>query len=145
MNVPPPLPEPDRERRNMRLVVVGITLAVVPVVVFGVVLAARAIVSSGITKGPDQMLGDQHLKTSVALVELHRTRYGEYPGSLEDLKFLGSWDKIALSSVRYYPSGDRLSYYIEVSRGWIGKPSLSIPDEFWQGTGFSRALKPATE
>jgi hypothetical protein len=35
--------------------------------------AVRSIMASGITKGPDAMFGDQHLKTAVALIELHKT------------------------------------------------------------------------
>ena len=27
--------------------------------------------------------------------------------------------------------------------GWIGKPDLKMPDEFWRGTGYDRSLKPA--
>jgi hypothetical protein len=40
-------------------------------------------------KGPDNMFGDQHLKTAVALIELHKVRYGKYPDSLRDLRFTG--------------------------------------------------------
>jgi len=88
------------------------------------------------------MFGDQHLKTAVALIELHKVRYGKYPGSLVDLRFTGQWDQIALQSVSYYPNADRSAYYIEVNRGWIGKPTLEMPAEFWAGTGYSAALKP---
>ena len=88
------------------------------------------------------MFGDQHLKTAMALIELHKVRYGKYPGSLVDLRFTGQWDQIALQSVSYYPNADRSAYYIEVNRGWIGKPTLEMPAEFWAGTGYSAALKP---
>ncbi len=40
-------------------------------------------------------------------------------------------DQIALQSVRYYPNAKRSAYYIEVETGWIGKPDLKMPDEFW--------------
>ncbi len=88
----------------------------------------------------DVQFGDQHLKTSVALVELHRVRYGRYPASLDDLKFLGSWDPIAVDAVAYHVNGDGTRYCIEVQRGWVGKPKLEMPAEFWQGTGYDRAL-----
>lgn len=88
------------------------------------------------------MFGDQNLKTAVALIELHKVRYGKYPGSLNDLKFTGQWDQIALNSVEYYPNADRTRYYVEVERGWIGKPSLQMSNEFWQGTGYDPSLKP---
>jgi len=91
------------------------------------------------------MFGDQHLKTTVALVELHKVRYGKYPDSLRDLKFTGQWDQLALQSVAYYPNAERNAYYIEVRRGWVGKPNLEMPAEFWQGTGYSRSLKPKSE
>jgi hypothetical protein len=45
--------------------------------------------TSGITKGPDNMFGDQHLKTAVAPIEFHKVRYGKYPDSLRDLRFTG--------------------------------------------------------
>jgi hypothetical protein len=104
--------------------------------------AYRSIVASGITKGPDNMFGDQHLKTAVALIELHKLRYGKYPDSLSDLKYTGQWDQIALNSVRYIPNEERSAYFIEVKIGWIGKPRLDMPEEFWRGTGYSPALKP---
>ena len=108
----------------------------------GVFLVRYIIVSAGITKVPDNMFGDQHLKTSVALIELHKVRYGKYPDSLLDLKFTGQWDQIALQSVRYYPNADRTAYYLEVETGWIGKPDLKMPEEFWRGTGYDPSLKP---
>jgi hypothetical protein len=108
-------------------------------------LAVRSIIASGITKGPDAMFGDQHLKTAVALIELHKARYGKYPDTLRDLKFTGQWDQIALQSVGYYPNAEHTGYYVEVQRGWVGKPTLQMPDEFWRGTGYSASLKPKTE
>jgi hypothetical protein len=74
---------------------------------------------SGITRPLENKFGEQHLKTAVALIELHKVRYGRYPDSLRDLKFTGKWDQLALMSVRYYPSPNRDAYYIEVERGWI--------------------------
>ena len=108
----------------------------------GTIAALRTITSLGITRGPDQMFGDQNLKTAVALIELHKVRYGKYPAKLSELKFIGDWDTIALSSVLYYPNKDLTAYYIEVERGWVGRPELNMPDEFWQGTGYRKDLKP---
>ncbi len=98
--------------------------------------------ASGITRAFDNKFGDQHLKTAVALIELHKVRFGKYPDALRDLKFTGDWDQFHLMSVRYYPSANRDAYYIEVERGWIGKPTFTMPPEFWKGTGYSPALKP---
>jgi hypothetical protein len=136
MDVLPP-PKPRRKRRSAQFIVLVI------IAVLGGVLAVRAIIiASGITKWPDSQFGDQHLKTAVALIELHKVRFGKYPGSLSDLKFTGQWDQIALQSVSYYPNSDYTSYYIEVETGWIGKPNLKLPDEFWRGTGYTTSLKP---
>lgn len=86
------------------------------------------------------MFGDQHLKTAVALIELHKVRTGRYPEDLGKLQFTGQWDLIALQSVRYVAAKDGSSYYVEVQRGWIGKPKLSMPAEFWFGTGYNPKL-----
>jgi hypothetical protein len=98
---------------------------------------------SGATLGLDNKFGDQNLKTAVALIELHKVRYGKYPDSLKVLKFVGNWDRIALNSVVYVPNSDRSAYFVEVTRGWVGKPQLQMPDEFWHGTGYQPALRPA--
>lgn len=45
-------------------------------------------------------------------------------------------------NVRYDPNPEGTAYYIEVNRGWIGKPSFKMPDEFWRGTGYTESLKP---
>jgi hypothetical protein len=139
MHVPPP-PKPGPKRRSLAIIVL-ISVAVFVLIVSGV-LAFHSIIASGITKGPDNMFGDQHLKTAVALIELHKVRFGRYPTSLSDLKFTGQWDQIALQSVRYYPNADRTAYYIEVARGWVGRPDFVMPDEFWRGTGYTTSLKP---
>jgi hypothetical protein len=61
------------------------------------------------------------------------------------LRLRGQWDQLALQSVAYYGNADGSHYYVEVGRGWVGKPTLQMPDEFWQGTGFSMAVKPKSE
>jgi hypothetical protein len=111
----------------------------------GGIVAYRSIIASGITRSVDNKFGDQHLKTAVALIELHKIRYGRYPQSLRDLRFTGEWDQLALMSVHYYPSPNRDAYYIEVERGWMGKPTFIMPPEFWKGTGYSTALKPTSQ
>lgn len=81
----------------------------------------------------DQTFGDQHLKTSIALIELHKIRFGSYPKSLDDIKFKGEWDEMALNSVQYKLEGN--AYQLSVSRGWVGKPRLKYSDEFYLGLG----------
>ena len=137
----PPVPKPASHRRGFLItILIG---AVLLLVLASSIFAIHSVITSGITQGPDNMFGDQHLKTAVALIELHKVRYGKYPDSLSDLKFTGQWDQIALQSVRYYPNANRTAYYIEVERGWIGKPTLEMPAEFWKGTGYSASLRPA--
>ncbi len=92
-------------------------------------------------KEADTKFGDQHFKTAISLIELHKIRYGTYPGSLKDLRFMGEWDTIALNSVEYkkLESG----YELNVTRGWIAQPTLSYPKEFWQGLGLTKSnMKP---
>ena len=120
---------------------VGIILTVCAlfVVMVGGALAF-AIYRSGFWHGPDAKFGDQHLKTAVALIELHKTRRGKYPKSLQDLRYIGDWDSIALHSVRYVVNDEQDRYCVEVIRGWIGKPDLKMPEEFWQGTGYDPSV-----
>tara|TARA_R110002126_G_scaffold54341_19_gene147226 strand:- start:3066 stop:3431 length:366 start_codon:yes stop_codon:yes gene_type:complete len=90
-------------------------------------------------KEADQQFGDQHFKTAISLIELHKVRFGEYPSTLSELKFLGGWDEIALQSVIYSKSED--GYTLTVSRGWVGKPELQYPADFWQGLGIKSTQK----
>lgn len=107
-----------------------------------IVLAATLAISAcSVQKEFDQKFGDQHFKTSVALIELHKLRFGEYPNSLSELKFIGEWDQIALDSVRYKKVAT--GYELDVVKGWVGKPQLSYPPEFWQNLGLVKSnMKP---
>ena len=88
-------------------------------------------------KGLDARFGDQHFKTAIALVELHKLRFGTYPETLNDLVFTGEWDPIAIGSVEY----KRLDtgYELNLMRGVLGKPSVSYPPEFWKGLGLVKS------
>lgn len=136
MLVPPP-PKPRRKNNSLTL-----WILIAAVVLVGGALAIHSIIASGITKGPDNLFGDQHLKTAVALIELHKVRFGRYPDSLADLKFKGEWDQLAIQRVRYYPNAERTKYFVEVELGWVGKPDLKMPEGFWQGTGYEERLRP---
>ena len=145
MNTQPPIspiPAPKRHRTKFIACLIGGGILLLLFVGYAVI---QSIIASGLTKGPDNLFGDQHLKTAVALIELHKVRYGKYPDTLRDLKFTGQWDMLAVKSVSYFPNADRTGYYIEVQRGWIGKPNLQMPEEFWQGTGYRASLKPKGE
>jgi len=74
------------------------------------------------TEGVDRKFGNQHLKTTAALIELHKVRDGQYPETLDDLRYTGVWDALALQSVEYVPNADHTVYFVEVERGWARKP-----------------------
>ena len=96
----------------------------------------------GFQAAADAKFGDQHFKTVIALVELHKVRSGTYPEQLKDLQFTGDWDAIALNSVEYRRVEG--GYELNVVRGWVGKPALSYPPEFWRGLGLVKSnMKPA--
>ena len=146
MPAPPPIPsELRRSGRSAAKTIIIILCTSVLVGGSSIAAAVYYLTRSGITRPIDNMFGDQHLKTTIALLELHKVRYGRYPQSLKELKFIGGWDQLPLNSVRYYPAPDGSKYYLEVARGWVGKPLLNYPPEFWQGTGYSPSLKPKSE
>ena len=143
MSEPPPHSAPPRSdsRRAAKVVVVVIS-SVVILGALGVFLIVHYVSASGITRPLDNKFGDQHLKTAVALIELHKVRYGRYPNDLRELRFTGEWDQIALKSVRYYAAPDGSAYHVEVERGWMGRPDFELPPDFWSGTGYSPTLSP---
>jgi len=59
MDIPPP-PKPRSQRRTF--IVTVLIVAAVFVLIAGGMFAVRFIIRSGITKGPDNLFGDQHLK-----------------------------------------------------------------------------------
>jgi hypothetical protein len=86
----------------------------------------------------NQKFGDQHFKTAIALIELHKIREGSYPETLKDLKYTGDWDQIVFSSVTYKKLDS--GYELNLIRGWISKPNnLVYPDEFWKGLGLQKS------
>ncbi|MDM1762727.1 hypothetical protein HX132_00335 [Acinetobacter sp. 226-4] len=85
----------------------------------------------------DEQFGDQHFKTAIALIELHKVRFGEYPASLDDLKYTGDWDLLALNSVSYHKVDN--GYHLDILKGWVGQPKLNYPQEFWQGIGLKQS------
>ena len=94
--------------------------------------------SCNFTENTNQIFGDQYFKTAIALIELHKIRYKEYPKSLSELKYIGEWDKIIFSSVEYQklPNG----YMLNLVKGWMGKPAtLQYPPDFWDGLGLKES------
>ena len=107
-----------------------------------IAMAVVSFVREDPTEGIDQKFGDQHLKTAVALIELHRVRYGAYPETLGDLRYTGDWDTLALQSVEYTPNPGHTASNVEVERGWTAKPEFEMPPGFWRGTGYTKDLDP---
>jgi len=90
------------------------------------------------TDRANNKFGDQHFKTAIALIELHKTRFNQYPESLEDLKYIGEWDKIAFSRVKYQKLLN--GYKLDLTGGWIDKPNnLNYPKEFWNNLGLKES------
>lgn len=81
----------------------------------------------------DAKFGDQNFKTAISLIELYRVRHGTYPANLSELDFSGDWDALALNSVAYRRLDD--GYELNITRGWVGKPTLAYPAAFWNGLG----------
>lgn len=82
----------------------------------------------------NKKFGDQHFKTAIALIELHKVRFGTYPIIVDSIKYTGDWDKIVWSSVKYEKLDS--GYSIDLINGWSGKPNtIEYPDEFWKGLG----------
>jgi hypothetical protein len=106
-------------------------------------LALVIVAGCDFQKEADAKFGDQHFKTVIALVELHKVRTGNYPAKLEDIQFTGDWDAIAISSVEYKKL--EVGYEVNVTRGLVAKPEIAYPKEFWQGLGLARSnLKAGT-
>lgn len=104
-------------------------------------LLALLFIRCGMGKFEEQAkekFGDQYFKTAIALIELHKVRFGEYPASLDSIKYTGDWDQIIWSSVKYQKLDT--GYELDLTNGLMGKPeTLEYPDEFWKGLGLVRS------
>ena len=89
------------------------------------------------TSSQDKTFGRQNFTSAVALIELHKTRNGSYPDSLQDLEYLGDWDAIWLGAVRYEKVSDGYNLYVE--RGWVNEPELSFPEDYKNGLGLKES------
>jgi|SRR6476661_5105709 hypothetical protein len=113
-----------------------LTRAFRTIVIIAVTAVTLGTTACQLQQSADAKFGDQSFKTAISLIELYRVRHGAYPAALTDLDFTGDWDAISLNSVRYERLPD--GYALDVTRGWIGKPTLSYPPQFWQGLGLRR-------
>jgi hypothetical protein len=100
-------------------------------------LLATVLACGEFPKRADAQFGDQNFKSAIALIELHKVRFGSYPDRLSDLRFTGQWDQIWISAVKYTKLPD--GYELDLVRGWVGTPELSYPPEFWQGLGLRKS------
>lgn len=87
----------------------------------------------------NSQFADQHFKTAIANIELYNIRYGKYPSTLDDLDFLGDWDKMIFQSV-YYEKLDT-GYRLDIVKGVVSDTptDLKYPKEFWQGLGLKQS------
>ncbi|WP_133259593.1 hypothetical protein [Pseudochryseolinea flava] len=88
----------------------------------------------------ENLLADQEFKRAIANVELHKLRFGSYPESLDDLKFLSVMDSSMRHFVQYHKldSGYAMNVVVEFPAfggGEANKMSLRYPQEFWNGLG----------
>ena len=82
-------------------------------------------------------LKDQAFKTALAVIELHKIRYGLYPESLDEVQFLGDWDK----AMPYYVEYKLLENGYELNI--IGDTKYfkrsDYPSDFWSGLGLQKS------
>jgi len=91
-----------------------------------------------VKENANQKFGDQHFKTAISLIELHKVRNGEYPKKLSQLEYIGDWDQMIFRSVEYERTGE--GYELNLINGWMGKPeNLNYPDDFWEGLGLVKS------
>jgi len=101
-------------------------------------LSLSACFPDGFKEKANQQFGDQHFKTAIALIELHKVREGEYPEVLDSLKYIGDWDNMIFNSVAYKRLDE--GYQLDLTNGWMGKPEdLNYPDDFWNGLGLVKS------
>lgn len=99
-------------------------------------LLLLTLASCGADRAAVGRFADQDFKTAIAVIELHNTRFGRYPTSLEELRFLGDWDRSSLVSVEYRPLVD--GYELNLIGPWSEAERPSYPVEFFQGLGLEK-------
>ena len=95
-------------------------------------------------KHGQEIFADRDFKMAIGCIELHKLRYGDYPESLNQLKFINEMDSSIFNNVQYFKldSGYELnliSKYISFKGESIETIKLKYPDEFWQGLGCKRS------
>lgn len=109
-----------------------------PTLILLIAITMSGCFAEELTEKANQKFGDQHFKTAIALIELHKTREGEYPETLDQLKYVGDWDGMIFSSVKYTRVDG--GYDLDLTNGWMGKPDeLGYPKDFWKGLGLVKS------
>ena len=85
-------------------------------------------------------VADQDFKHAIGYIEIYKLRFGKYPESLYDLKYIGAFDSTIFHSVQYEKivdgyKLDLTSDYTTLKGKTEGQIILKYPDEFWQGLG----------
>ena len=85
--------------------------------------------------GAQEKFVDQGYKTAIALIELHKLRTGQYPNTLNDIKYTGDWDQMYRAFINYKKL--ETGYSIEVKDSTIAN-KLTYPSDFWSGLGVTQ-------
>lgn len=106
-------------------------------------LAAVGIISSiketidfphwGFFFNPQEEFEKQTILSIVPSIELYNTKNGVYPKKLSDLEHISSFTIGHIQSLKYSVNKEQSNYYIH--------SKVKMPDDFWEGTGYSTNLK----
>jgi competence protein ComGC len=122
-------------------VAIGIVLLVAAIVVF-VTLVPKIVERSGVIEKQTSFMTQTTVRIVAGQVEIHRLRHGRYPARLSDIEYLGDWERSLFPLVRYYTDSEGSAYYIEPVNIFGRAAGPSLPEGYWQGTGFSEDLMP---
>jgi hypothetical protein len=94
MSIPNP---PAKRRVVLTVALVGVAFVALVVFLFGSAFLIRSVIASGITNGPDNMFGDQHLKTGRRADRAAQSALREVPRFLAGLEIHGTMgsDRVA--------------------------------------------------
>ncbi len=86
----------------------------------------------------DKLHADRCFKSAIAVLELHKLRFGKYPDAFNKLLFLNAFEKKEIEYVEYkkLPNGYELNLIIAKFKSEI---NLNYPSEFWQGLGLRKS------
>ena len=81
-----------------------------------------------------RMMADQQFKNTIAQIELHKLRYGTYPASLGDIKFVPAMDSLyKFHDLEYNLLDSGYELNLNIKNG--ANVELRFPDEYWKGLG----------